>query len=587
MPEYLTPGVYIEEFEIGAKPIEGVSTSTAGFLGEAERGPTTPRLVTSWLDYLRVFGSYFGDNKYLPYAVEGFFTNGGQRCYIGRIVLTPADLATLKLTAGGSNALTVEAVGEGDWGNRIAVQVRPGTFGALSFKLSVFYWKETPATLYDPDTNLGTKPTVTEIFDNLSVSESSPDFYRKRVNGISNLVRLLKEEGVDSGDMPDPFANRTDLVADGGTAQAGANTTIQLAATASGNDDAYNGMQIRITGGTGAGQTKTITDYVGGTTTATVDSAWNTNPDNTSVYDVFGNMMLADYQRTDTDTPGNRKGLTGFAEIDEISIIYAPDAQAVNGLPGALINHCEILKDRFAIIDATGSFPTIPDIKPRSTNTGANAAGDTKYAAFYYPWIKVIDPQAGMLRRVPPGGHVAGIYARSDTERGVHKAPANEVVRGVADLEFQVTKGEQGILNPLGVNVIRAFPGRGIRVWGARTLSSDTLWKYINVRRLFIYVEESIEEGTQWVVFEPNDEKLWGRVRATITEFLTRVWRDGALMGTKVEEAFFVKCDRTTMTQDDIDNGRLICLIGIAPVKPAEFVIFRIAQFPGGSAVTE
>jgi phage tail sheath protein FI len=587
MPEYLTPGVYIEEFEIGAKPIEGVSTSTAGFLGEAERGPTTPRLVTSWLDYLRVFGSYFGDNKYLPYAVEGFFTNGGQRCYIGRIVLTPADLATLKLTAGGSNALTVEAVGEGDWGNRIAVQVRPGTFGALSFKLSVFYWKETPATLYDPDTNLGTKPTVTEIFDNLSVSESSPDFYRKRVNGISNLVRLLKEEGVDSGDMPDPFANRTDLVADGGTAQAGANTTIQLAATASGNDDAYNGMQIRITGGTGAGQTKTITDYVGGTTTATVDSAWNTNPDNTSVYDVFGNMMLADYQRTDTDTPGNRKGLTGFAEIDEISIIYAPDAQAVNGLPGALINHCEILKDRFAIIDATGSFPTIPDIKPRSTNTGANAAGDTKYAAFYYPWIKVIDPQAGMLRRVPPGGHVAGIYARSDTERGVHKAPANEVVRGVADLEFQVTKGEQGILNPLGVNVIRAFPGRGIRVWGARTLSSDTLWKYINVRRLFIYVEESIEEGTQWVVFEPNDEKLWGRVRATITEFLTRVWRDGALMGTKVEEAFFVKCDRTTMTQDDIDNGRLICIIGIAPVKPAEFVIFRIAQFPGGSAVTE
>jgi phage tail sheath protein FI len=372
-----------------------------------------------------------------------------------------------------------------------------------------------------------------------------------------------------------------------GTAQGGTATTIQLAATASGNDDAYNGMQIRITGGTGAGQTKTITDYVGGTTTATVDSAWNTNPDNTSVYDVFGNMMLADYQRTDTDTPGNRKGLTGFAEIDEISIIYAPDAQAVNGLPGALINHCEILKDRFAIIDATGSFPTIPDIKPRSTNTGANAAGDTKYAAFYYPWIKVIDPQAGMLRRVPPGGHVAGIYARSDTERGVHKAPANEVVRGVADLEFQVTKGEQGILNPLGVNVIRAFPGRGIRVWGARTLSSDTLWKYINVRRLFIYVEESIEEGTQWVVFEPNDEKLWGRVRATITEFLTRVWRDGALMGTKVEEAFFVKCDRTTMTQDDIDNGRLICIIGIAPVKPAEFVIFRIAQFPGGSAVTE
>jgi phage tail sheath protein FI len=199
----------------------------------------------------------------------------------------------------------------------------------------------------------------------------------------------------------------------------------------------------------------------------------------------------------------------------------------------------------------------------------------------------VIDPEAGVKRLVPPGGHVAGIYARSDTERGVHKAPANEAVRGAQDVEFCVTPGEQAILNPKGVNVIRAFPGRGILVWGARTLSSNTLWKYINVRRLFNYVEESIDEGTQWVVFEPNDEKLWKRVVQTITQFLTRVWKDGALMGTKAEEAFFVKCDRSTMTQDDIDNGRLVCLIGIAPVKPAEFVIFRIAQVKSGAEVTE
>jgi hypothetical protein len=182
---------------------------------------------------------------------------------------------------------------------------------------------------------------------------------------------------------------------------------------------------------------------------------------------------------------------------------------------------------------------------------------------------------------------MVGIYARSDQERGVHKAPANEVVRGAMELEFRITKGEQDILNPRHINCIRFFPGRGIRVWGARTTILDTLWKYINVRRLFIYIEESIEEGTQWVVFEPNDQKLWARVIQTITQFLTRVWRDGALMGTTPEEAFFVKCDRTTMTQDDIDNGRLICVIGIAPVKPAEFVIFRIAQWQGGSAVTE
>jgi len=199
----------------------------------------------------------------------------------------------------------------------------------------------------------------------------------------------------------------------------------------------------------------------------------------------------------------------------------------------------------------------------------------------------IYDPRTNTNLLVPPSGHVAGIYANTDIERGVHKAPANYVVQGATALQFQITKGEQDILNPRGVNCLRVFPGRGLRVWGARTCSSDPLWKYINVRRLLLYIEESIDEGTQWVVFEPNNEKLWGRVKATISEFLTRVWKDGALMGTKPEEAFFVKCDRTTMTQDDIDNGRLICIIGVAPVKPAEFVIFRIAQWAGGSSVTE
>jgi phage tail sheath protein FI len=190
----------------------------------------------------------------------------------------------------------------------------------------------------------------------------------------------------------------------------------------------------------------------------------------------------------------------------------------------------------------------------------------------------VRDPSVKRNVYVAPSGHMAGIYARVDVERGVHKAPANEVIRGITKIAQDVTKREQDLLNPKGINALRFFPGRGNRVWGARTLSSDSSWKYINVRRLFIFVEESIDEGTQFVVFEPNDEPLWARVRQTITNFLTTVWRSGALQGTKPDEAFFVKCDRTTMTQDDIDNGRLICLIGIAPVKPAEFVIFRIQQ---------
>ena len=214
---------------------------------------------------------------------------------------------------------------------------------------------------------------------------------------------------------------------------------------------------------------------------------------------------------------------------------------------------------------------------------------DSSYGAVYYPQVRIFDPYVQMDVLIPPAGHITGIYARSDVERGVHKAPANEVVRGIINrdfatdrkpLEFTLSKGQHDILNPRGIDVIRDFrpQGRDIRVWGARTMSSDSQWKYVNVRRLFIFVEESIDEGTQWVVFEPNDETTWSAVVRTITGFLTSVWRSGALMGTTAEQAFFVKCDRTTMSQDDIDNGRLICLIGIAPVKPAEFVIFRISQ---------
>jgi phage tail sheath protein FI len=212
---------------------------------------------------------------------------------------------------------------------------------------------------------------------------------------------------------------------------------------------------------------------------------------------------------------------------------------------------------------------------------------ESKYAALYFPWINVFDPLTNNQRLIPPGGHVAGVYARSDIERGVHKAPANEVVRGATSLQVQLTEQEQAILNPRGVNVIRSFPGRGIIVYGARTMSTDSVWKYVNVRRLFLFLEESIEEGTRWTVFEPNNERLWSRVIATIASFLTRVWRDGALMGTAPEQAFFVKCDRTTMTQDDIDNGRLIVLIGMAPVKPAEFVILRIMQTKSGTEIDE
>jgi len=285
--------------------------------------------------------------------------------------------------------------------------------------------------------------------------------------------------------------------------------------------------------------------------------------------DALTSLTVDDFIGVDGGS-GNRTGVLALEDIDEISICMAPGMWS-GSVRGALIQHCEILKDRFAIIDPQDGL-TIEGIRT------AREPLDTKYAAIYYPWLRVRDPSIRQEVAVPPSGHVAGIYARTDVERGVHKSPANEVIRGITRIDQDVTKREQDILNPVGINVLRFFPERANRVWGARTLSSDGQWRYISVRRLFIFIEESIDQGTQWVVFEPNDEPLWARVRHSVANFLTTVWRSGALQGTSADQAFFVKVDRTTMTQDDIDNGRLIILVGIAPVKPAEFVIFRIQQ---------
>jgi hypothetical protein len=290
----------------------------------------------------------------------------------------------------------------------------------------------------------------------------------------------------------------------------------------------------------------------------------------------------------------DRTGFSGLEAIDQVTMLAVPDLMAmyqagqidlegVQAVQAAMLAHCELMGDRVAILDAPPGLNAQQVGEWRTDKTGY----DSKYGTLYWPWVKVFDPVAGQARFVPPSGHVAGVWARSDEERGVHKAPANEIMRGVLSLELNLTKGEHDQLNPAGVNCIRAFPGRGIRIWGARTLSSDPAWRYLNVRRLFNYIEESVLEGTQWVVFEPNDLDLWERVKRTINAFLTRTWRDGALFGASASEAFFVKCDAENNPPEVIDAGQLIVEIGIAPVKPAEFVIFRIAQYSGGAAVSE
>jgi uncharacterized protein len=274
--------------------------------------------------------------------------------------------------------------------------------------------------------------------------------------------------------------------------------------------------------------------------------------------------------------PGARTGLKCFEEVDEIAIVAAP-GQVSPAVADALLSHCETRKDRFAVLDApetiTGGVDKLP--KPR----------DSKYGAYYFPWIQVYDPDKGNIF-VPPAGHICGVYSRTDSERGVHKAPANEIIRGALGMKYNVSKGEQDLLNPKGINAIRYMNG-AIRIWGARTLSSDPSWRYISVRRLFIMVESSIERATQWVVFEPNDHRLWKRVQRTIASFLTLLWRNGALMGTSPEQAFYVKCDEETNPPEVIDAGQLVVEIGLAPVKPAEFVIFRIGQMASGGGVEE
>jgi hypothetical protein len=550
MPEYLTPGVYVEEIEIGAKPIEGVSTSTAGFLGKTERGPTAVHLVTSFESFKRIYGSYIPES-YLAYAVEGFFNNGGKRCFIGRI--TGSNGSNAKTTIGSMN---IEAVGAGAWGKKVGLKIADASRDLASedpnnpqyFKLIVGYWKNP-----DPDTSKLTTETADyyEIHDNLSMDPNSSEYYLNTLGdpkGQSNLIKILPETADNPGNPGNP-------------------------------DNPGHGKNKGKNKGKNSGKDNPKKDSTRGGTSENITRSPDTDFKLLDINGEDGDPLTApDFKGS--DKIGAKTGLTAFEEIDEISIVYAPDIHKLaddtnkEEVMGKIILHCENLKDRFAIFEAFNGSNDIATLRTPK---------DTKYAAFYYPWVEIYDPLVKGPNFVPPGGHIAGIYARSDTERGVHKAPANEVVRGVNDLEFIITGEEQGSLNPKGVNCIRSFPARGIRVWGARTMSSDPLWKYINVRRLFLYLEESIDEGTQWVVFEPNDEKLWDRVKQTITQFLTQVWKDGALMGTKAEEAFFVKCDRTTMTQNDIDNGRLIVIIGVSPVKPAEFVIFRIAQWTAGA----
>jgi phage tail sheath protein FI len=513
MPTYLSPGVYMEEVSSGSKPIEGVGTAVAAFVGFAEKGPANqPTLVTNWTQFTQSFGD-FVEGSYLAHAVYGYFLNGGGAAYVVRIggddgeTDAKAAVAHGELPAGeGKPGLVVKALESGPAGDGITVETtdasEPGENND-QFKLVV---------------KRGEK--VEETFDNVSLRKG-PNNVATRVKADSKLITVEEVRG-------------------GGTMEL------------------RRDSRISLSGGTGM-------------------------PDNMQV-------SPADYVGDSAD----RTGFGGLEAIDEVTMLCVPDLTAAfergmldmegfKAVQLAMIAHCELMADRVAILDPPPSL-NAQQIKDWRVN---EAGYDSKYATLYYPRLKVMDPTRGKAIFVPPSGHMAGIWARNDDTRGVHKAPANEVVRGAISLELNITKGEHDQLNPVAVNCVRSFPGQGIRVWGARTLSSDPEWRYLNVRRLFNFVEESILSGTNWVVFEPNDQKLWDSVRRTVTMFLRRVWRDGALFGRTPAEAFFVKCDEENNPAENRDAGILTVEIGIAPVKPAEFVVFRISQFSGGAGLEE
>jgi len=300
---------------------------------------------------------------------------------------------------------------------------------------------------------------------------------------------------------------------------------------------------------------------------------------------VDGNAPAAGDYEGETDEEKGSCGFAALESIEDISIVMAPAASAQEasanldtlhkGVIAGMQKHCNKMRYRVGVVDSREGM-SISEVRNLRNNF------DDSRLALYYPWVEAVDPEATSSKRntitLPPSGFISGIYARTDVNRGVHKAPANEPMFGALRFAQDINKFQQELLNPDGINCLRSFPGRGHRVWGGRTLTSDPEWKYVNVRRYFNFLERSIEKGTQWAVFEPNGEALWANIKTTVEEFLYNEWHNGHLLGSKAEQAYFVRCDRSTMTQNDLDNGRLVCLVGVAPLKPAEFVIFRIGQ---------
>src|SRR5882724_1914149 len=636
MPEYLAPGVYVDEVSFRAKSIEGLSTTTTGFVGPTRYGPVNLPLdvITSIGEFERTYGdrqqmefeSSSPTHNYMWHAARAFFEEGGTRLYISR-VFTPMKEPSPSDRADGRARFTITGSG-----TNVDVEARfPGVAGNMRVRITLLLGENVLGQDKGPDPAhpipraRGLMENDVVLLSSLSSPVSSP------VSGVfatahsffdtatgENTWRFSPSTGgpdrllADMHPNPDPHLsdqikvitatisvlpvdpNLSSLVYSG----LALDPNHQLNGLPDSIEAQFNEKPnslgaartlpiiINVTG-TNTG-TALLTTFFGALTTLQASLLDPLSTDVDRSIDVIlaggndGQRPPADAYEGTVDVVSMAKtGLICFEDNDEISIVAAPgstfgydgpfkdDASTILNL---LISHATRMRYRIAVLDS-GDDQSIADVR------ALRAKLDSTYAALYYPWITILDPVTRKEINIPPSGSVAGIYARNDITRAVYKAPANEVVSLAISFEKVLNKAQQDVLNPLGINCFRFFEDRGFRLWGARTISSDPEWKYVNLRRYFAYLEHSIDKGTQWAVFEPNGELLWANVRRTISDFLLNEFQNGALLGDKPEKAYFVRCDRSTMTQNDLDNGRLVCLIGVAALRPAEFVIFRIGQW--------
>ena len=616
MPRYLKPSAFVEEIDFRQRSIESVETNITGFVGPCRFGPVggKPLLLTSYADFERIYGgldqlqfaAQTASHNYLAQAVGVYFQEGGRKLYVSRIFLPlSGDDGIARWESAGSSPVSTQT-------NAVSISARyPGAAG--DFAVTLIFKRGSSILVTDAGSGarfqgVGDKDVIwaQTIAEAQQSSPAAGQFYR--VQGKGDAMRLQPGgaiEGDATGSLNADQLARAEIV----TLTVTASASGQFTADQVWNDvtfdaaDSASLMQIfaaepgsarkaplvfessTSNGAELAGVLSQLGNLLDGTPVALCLDVENELARSVRLQLSQGNdgqqPTVGEY-KGEVSASGSKSGLTVFEDLEDISLVAAPGSThdytheggtVANAVPvmQQLIAHCERLRHRFAVLDSIdGQLPADVQQTRRSI--------DTSLAALYYPWLRISDPVSGVEIDNPPSGHLCGIYARNDIERGVHKAPANVVIRSATGLELLLNRAQQRLLNPDGINCLRFFPRRGYRVWGARTTSSDAEWRYVNVRRYSIYLERSIEAGTQWVVFENNTEPLWSQIRTTIENFLLVEWKRGCMVGSQPEQAFFVRCDRSTMKQSDLAHGRVVCVVGVALIRPAEFIILRIAQ---------